>query len=319
MNTWQLVARAESITASPYVISIGAERYVAYRTASGLLRAFVDRCPHRGASFKTGWLEDACLRCPYHGWGFDPDGHCVDIPADSDGTRVPIAARLQSVVVVEQGGFVWLSADVEPDLASLPSGLIESLAELQLLASGERPVAAYFGHVTEALTELPYLSSLISTQRLRLDCESVQSTDQSLSASYQVFEKNTPLTITPTRLKAFGLKGFSFEICFPSTILCKLSFDDPINDLCLLTSNIQQSTQSTNVLWFVFAESKRRQLSRKTVESLVDEIFADFALTIETVPSCPSEQEEIRESHLSSDVIVDSYRRALARLSRSSS
>ena len=312
MICWQLVACSESITTSPYVISTGTDRYVAYRTGSGELRAFVDRCPHRGASFKTGWLEDACLRCPYHGWGFDAEGHCTDIPADAAGTRVPIAARLQSVSIVEQNGFIWLSADAEQQRALRPSGLIESLSGMQLLASGEQQVAASFAHVTEAFTELPYLPSLRTTQRLRLDEKSVHCEDYSLSAVYRVCETNTAQKTTSRKPKIFELQRFSFEIILPSTVFCKLSFDDPFNDICLVTSNLQQSDQITSVRWFVLAEPREKQLPLKRIEALMDAIFSDFVFTIETLPSCPVDSAEVSENHLSTDVIVDSYRRALA-------
>ena len=315
MIGWQLIARAESITASPYVISTGNDRYVAYRTASGELRAFVDRCPHRGASFKTGWLEDACLRCPYHGWGFDAEGHCVDIPADAAGTRVPIAARLQSVAIVEQDGFIWLSADAERQRVSRPFGLIESLSGMQLLASGEQQVAASSGHVTEAFTELPYLPSIRTTQRLRLDEESIQCKDHSLSAAYRVYETNTAHQNIPRELKTLTLQRFSFEIFLPSTVVCKLSLDDSLNEIFLLTSNLQQSDKSTNVRWFVLADPRAKQLPLKRIEAFMDAIFSDFSLTIETIPSCPADSAEVSESHLSADVIVDAYRRASATFS----
>ena len=312
MIGWQLVARAESITTSPYVISTGIGRYVAYRTASGAIRAFVDRCPHRGASFKTGWLDDECLRCPYHGWGFDAEGHCVDIPADAAGTRVPTAARLQSVAIIEQDGFIWLSADDDQQRAPRPSGLIESLSGMQLLASGQQQVAAAFGHVTEAFTELPYLPSFCATHRLRLDEESVQRKDHSLSASYRICETNSAHQTTPRGLKPLKLQRFSFEIFLPSTVICKLSLDGPLNDICVVVSNLKQSSQTTSVHWFVLAEPRGKQLPLKRIEAVMDAIFSDFALTVETLHSSPLDSTEVSESHVSTDLIVDAYRRALA-------
>ena len=46
-----------------------------------------NNCPHRGASLFFGRNEEAGLRCVYHGWKFDVDGNCIDMPnepAESD-------------------------------------------------------------------------------------------------------------------------------------------------------------------------------------------------------------------------------------------
>ena len=47
------------------------------------------RCPHRGADLFFGRNEECGLRCVYHGWKFDVDGRCVDIPtmAHDEGLR----------------------------------------------------------------------------------------------------------------------------------------------------------------------------------------------------------------------------------------
>ena len=39
-------------------------------------------CPHRGASLFFGRNEEEGLRCVYHGWKFDVDGDCVDMPSE---------------------------------------------------------------------------------------------------------------------------------------------------------------------------------------------------------------------------------------------
>jgi len=37
-------------------------------------------CPHRGAPLFFGRNEESGIRCLYHGWKFDVDGACVDMP-----------------------------------------------------------------------------------------------------------------------------------------------------------------------------------------------------------------------------------------------
>ena len=44
-------------------------------------------CPHRGAPLFFGRNEEDGLRCVYHGWKFDVDGACVDMPNAPEGDR----------------------------------------------------------------------------------------------------------------------------------------------------------------------------------------------------------------------------------------
>lgn len=53
---------------------------VAFRDESGRVVVMPDSCPHRNAPLSGGRIENGHIVCPYHGWKFDSDGQCVDIP-----------------------------------------------------------------------------------------------------------------------------------------------------------------------------------------------------------------------------------------------
>ena len=62
----------------------------------GLVHAWADRCPHRGARLSLGrvlnHLHGARLECPYHGWQFAGDlaarqGHILSLIHISEPTR----------------------------------------------------------------------------------------------------------------------------------------------------------------------------------------------------------------------------------------
>lgn len=74
----------------------------------GRLRAFNDKCPHRGASLGLGWVEGDNLRCRYHGWCFEPAGRCVEIPSLSESDPIPARARLQEYECEIRYGFIWV-------------------------------------------------------------------------------------------------------------------------------------------------------------------------------------------------------------------
>ena len=94
------------------------EDLIAFRVSSGQVGVIQNHCPHRGAQLFFGRNEEEGLRCVYHGWKFDVDGACVDMPnepAESDfKTKVKaIAYRAQ-----ERGGVVW--AYMGPNQAAPP-------------------------------------------------------------------------------------------------------------------------------------------------------------------------------------------------------
>jgi phenylpropionate dioxygenase-like ring-hydroxylating dioxygenase large terminal subunit len=78
---------------------------VAFRDTAGRIGLVQENCPHRGASLYFGRNEDAAIRCVYHGWAFDTDGRCVDMPSEP----VPFCekVRIKSYPVHESGGIVW--------------------------------------------------------------------------------------------------------------------------------------------------------------------------------------------------------------------
>ncbi|UDY37523.1 Rieske 2Fe-2S domain-containing protein [Dermatobacter hominis] len=84
---------------------------VTWDDARGCTRAALDRCPHRRAPLSAGTVEGGVLRCPYHGWAYDGDGTCVDIPAIGPEGRIPARARL--AMVDHDGAAVGPAPDAE--------------------------------------------------------------------------------------------------------------------------------------------------------------------------------------------------------------
>lgn len=64
------------------------ENLVMFRDSEGRVGALAEACPHRGASLYFGRNEECGLRCSYHGWKFDVNGDCTDLPTERQGSRV---------------------------------------------------------------------------------------------------------------------------------------------------------------------------------------------------------------------------------------
>ncbi|HVN29911.1 MAG TPA: Rieske 2Fe-2S domain-containing protein, partial [Candidatus Binataceae bacterium] len=63
------------------------ENLVMFRDSLGRVAALRESCPHRGASLYFGRNEECGLRCAYHGWKFDLEGNCIDLPTEPDDRR----------------------------------------------------------------------------------------------------------------------------------------------------------------------------------------------------------------------------------------
>jgi phenylpropionate dioxygenase-like ring-hydroxylating dioxygenase large terminal subunit len=109
-NLWYAVEFGAVLTQQPQQITLMGKEYVLYRDLHGKAIALDNRCAHRSAALSLGSVEDDCLRCPYHGWQYQADGTCVNIPANQPGMAIPKRARVKSHPVREQNGFIWLFA-----------------------------------------------------------------------------------------------------------------------------------------------------------------------------------------------------------------
>ncbi|MGB6433397.1 MAG: aromatic ring-hydroxylating dioxygenase subunit alpha [Bradyrhizobium sp.] len=70
----------------------------------GLLHA---RCCHRGTTLYYGKVEDDGIRCCYHGWKFDTEGHCLEQPCEPDGGGFKDKVRQPWYPVEERYGLIF--------------------------------------------------------------------------------------------------------------------------------------------------------------------------------------------------------------------
>ncbi len=119
-EVWTPVAFARELSTRPLGLRVAGTDIVLFRDAARRVCALVDRCPHRSVKLSLGRIEDGCLRCPFHGWRFNGDGACVEVPWHPDAQldrqkAIPLAAR-------ELGGLVWIYTQpgVVPDSEPAP-------------------------------------------------------------------------------------------------------------------------------------------------------------------------------------------------------
>lgn len=103
MRGWFAVADAAAVD-SPTLIEDRLGRPLVAWRAAGAVRVAGAHCPHLGADLSMGSVKDDRLRCPFHGWEFDPDGSLARIPYSPCGQR---SAGLAVAQTQERLGLVW--------------------------------------------------------------------------------------------------------------------------------------------------------------------------------------------------------------------
>ncbi len=91
----------------PVEVRLLGEDLIAFRQTDGRVGVVDARCPHRTASLFYGRNEENGLRCIYHGWKFDVEGHCVDMPSEPEASVFKEKVRIPAYPTVELGGVVW--------------------------------------------------------------------------------------------------------------------------------------------------------------------------------------------------------------------
>ena len=107
----------------PVRVKVLDEDLVAFRDTDGRVGLLDPRCPHRGANLFFGRNEACGLRCAYHGWKFDVDGRCVDMPTMAPASSFRERVRTGAYPTREWGDFVWAYLG--------PSALTPALPELE--------------------------------------------------------------------------------------------------------------------------------------------------------------------------------------------
>jgi phenylpropionate dioxygenase-like ring-hydroxylating dioxygenase large terminal subunit len=92
----------------PVRLRLLGEDLIVFRDSDGKVGVLDAYCPHRGAALFFGRNELSGLRCIYHGWKFDVEGTCVDLPNTPEGEDFRDRVHIKSYKATEGGGIVWV-------------------------------------------------------------------------------------------------------------------------------------------------------------------------------------------------------------------
>lgn len=121
----------------PSRVRLLGEDLVLFRDGGGRLGLLALHCSHRGTSLEFGRVEDAGIRCCYHGWLYDSRGQCLEQPAEPADSSFKSRVRQPAYKAQELAGFIFAYLGPEP-APLLPK------YDLLLREDGERHIGA--GH-----------------------------------------------------------------------------------------------------------------------------------------------------------------------------
>jgi len=102
-TVWHKVADLDELPEGRVMTADAGGRSIALTHVNGEYGALDNHCPHQGGPLGEGSIEDGCLRCPWHGWDFDPlsgagkhaDAEVLPVEARDDGIYVAVEQEVQ--------------------------------------------------------------------------------------------------------------------------------------------------------------------------------------------------------------------------------
>jgi phenylpropionate dioxygenase-like ring-hydroxylating dioxygenase large terminal subunit len=107
---WIPAARSSELEAdgTPMRLLLLGEKLVAVRDTDGKPGVMDHMCPHRNASLVLGRNEQGGIRCIYHGWKFDVQGNCVDMPSVPPSQDFKDKVKAKAYPAVDRNGMLWV-------------------------------------------------------------------------------------------------------------------------------------------------------------------------------------------------------------------
>ena len=90
---WHPVGLSRDAGDTPRPVKILGEELILFRDGQGRPGLVYPRCCHRGTTLYYGKVEERGIRCCYHGWLFDVEGKCLEMPCEPN----PTGAQCQRV------------------------------------------------------------------------------------------------------------------------------------------------------------------------------------------------------------------------------
>jgi phenylpropionate dioxygenase-like ring-hydroxylating dioxygenase large terminal subunit len=104
---WHPIGIATDANGTPRKVRALGEDLILFRDGKGQAGLVHARCCHRGTTLYYGKVEERGIRCCYHGWLFDTQGHVVEQPCEPEGGLFRDKVRQPWYPVEERYGLIF--------------------------------------------------------------------------------------------------------------------------------------------------------------------------------------------------------------------
>lgn len=309
-GAWHPVAlSAELAQGELRAVNVLGEDVVVWRGAEGV-HAWQDLCIHRGVKLSLGRVVDGCeLRCAYHGWTYNEEGQCVQMPAHPS-MKPPSRARAVVYPCAEQGGFVWVSLGdgegVPPELAEFRD------AAFRGIPCGPYPSAAGAPRLIENFLDVAHLPIVhegtlgVSDQAEILPYEVETVEGRPVARDIRIFQPN------PEGLAKAGLVAYEYGVLSPFCVYLRKRMTE--GRCFTLIFAVTPLSEVSSLAWFTVFMNYGDAAEDAEVVAFQDRIFA------QDQPIVASQRPErlplnlAEELHLPADRMAIAYRQYIRKL-----
>lgn len=205
MDDWYVAAFGQEVKDQLLARTLLGQRVVLYRAANRQVVALEDRCPHRSMPLSAGTLERDTIVCGYHGFRFNTEGNCIEVPSQ---TTCPANIGIKSYRTHERGPvvWIWMGDPDKADLSKLPSQ--DWLEDPQWETSqGYLHLPASYVRLHENLLDLTHLSFLHAKSFGTPDYAKATFESEIGDGQFALLRNVVPTTLPPVWGVPTGLTG----------------------------------------------------------------------------------------------------------------
>lgn len=219
-NEWYVAAFGEELNSELLARTLLGKRVLLFRSSSGVPVALADRCAHRAFPLSRGTLDGDTVVCAYHGFRYDEQGNCIEVPS---ATKCPKGIGVAEYRLVEQGPLVWIwmGDPASADLARLPEQAWLSQPEWET-SRGYFDLQSNYVSMHENLLDLTHLSFLHANTIGTPDYAKAPFRSEVGDGYFALNRDVVPTMLPPVWAKPTGLEG-----CATAARIVKSEFKSP--------------------------------------------------------------------------------------------
>ncbi|MFJ3057231.1 Rieske 2Fe-2S domain-containing protein [Herbaspirillum sp. NPDC087042] len=219
-NEWYVAAFAAELKQALLPRTLLGKRIVMFRTSAGKPVALADRCAHRAFPLSRSRLEGDTVVCGYHGFRYDEQGNCIEVPSAAN---CPKGVGVAQYPLVERGPLVWIwmGDPAAADPQRLPEQAWLGQPEWET-SSGYFDLQSNYVSMHENLLDLTHLSFLHADTIGTPDYAKAPFRSEIRDGYFALHRDVVPTELPPVWARPTGLEG-----CKSAARIVKSEFKSP--------------------------------------------------------------------------------------------